>query len=70
MLDAHCAATDGDVVVDCKHLLLVDSAGADMLFDVGRSLDAEGRALRIARVPNGACRRLFATHGLHSVILS
>jgi anti-anti-sigma factor len=70
MLDAHCASTEGDVTIDCEHLELIDSVGAAMLFHVRRTLDASGRALHLDHVPDGACRRLLATHGLHSVIRS
>jgi anti-anti-sigma factor len=70
MLDAHCATTEGDVTLDCQHLELIDSVGAAMLFHVRRTLDASGRALRLVHVPEGACRRLLATHGLHSALSS
>ena len=68
LLGALCASTDGDVTLDCRHLELIDSVGAAMLFHVRRTLDASGRVLHLAHVPEGACRRLLAIHGLHSAM--
>lgn len=70
LLDALCASTDGDLTIDCEHLQLIDSVGAAMLFHVRRTLDASGRVLHLSHVPDGACRRLLSTHGLHSAMTS
>ena len=66
-LRAALAAAAGDVVLDLSQVQAFDSAGAQLLVAVQRTLAARGRVLRLAD-PAAPVVEALATLGLHGLL--
>lgn len=66
-LRAALAAATGDVVLDLSQVQSFDSAGAQLLVAVQRTLATRGRALRLAD-PAAPVMEALATLGLHGLL--
>jgi len=56
-----------NLVVDCTHLVFIDSVGVTVLLEAQRRLDAEGRHMSIVNVSGGP-RRVFERLGLADLL--
>ena len=52
------ARDDAHLLIDCAHLTFIDSTGVAVLLEANRELEADGRHMLIANVPEGP-RRVF-----------
>jgi len=65
-LEAYCARTKGDVVIDCSGMTFIDSTGLAVFQTARRDLD--GRRLKLLHVV-GPCRRAFEIVGMDDLLV-
>jgi len=66
-LEAHVAASHGEIVVDCEGLTFIDSSGIKVLLDVAAFASTQGRRF-VATNVHPHCRRTFQVAGIEGFL--